>query len=199
VPPGIAGYAPQQPEWAGWPHGRRLEEARRLYAQAGYSAARPLEVELRYNTGDNHKRVALAVAWMWRQALGVRVRLVNEEYKVFLQNRRSRLHTQLFRADWIGDYDDAATFAARMHSGSGLNDTGYASAPYDALVDQAAAEPDVARRRALLEQAERVLLEDLPLLPLYFYVSKHLVKPAVTGWQPNIMDHHYSRYFRITR
>jgi oligopeptide transport system substrate-binding protein len=199
VPPGISGYTPQAPEWAGWPPEQRLAEARRLYAEAGYSTARPLEVELRYNTGDNHKRVALAVSWMWRQALGVRTKLVNEEYKVFLQNRRSRLHTQLFRADWIGDYDDAATFAERMHSGSGLNDTGYASARYDALVDQAAAEPDVARRRTLLEQAEQVLIEDLPVLPLYFYVSKHLVKPYVSGWQPNIMDHHYSRYFRITR
>jgi oligopeptide transport system substrate-binding protein len=199
VPPGTAGYAPQRPDWAGWPAERRLAEARRLYAEAGYSAAQPLEVELRYNTGDNHKRVALAVAWMWRQALGVRTRLVNEEYKVFLQNRRSRLHTQLFRADWIGDYDDAMTFAGRMRSGSGLDDTGWANARYDALVDEAAAEPDAARRRALLEEAERVLLEDLPVLPLYFYVSKHLVKPWVTGWQPNIMDHHYSRHFRIER
>ncbi|MGH8481019.1 MAG: peptide ABC transporter substrate-binding protein [Nevskiaceae bacterium] len=199
VPPGIAGYTPQRPQWANWPAEQRLAEARRLYAEAGYSAGRPLEVELRYNTGDNHKRVALAVAWMWRQALGVRTRLVNEEYKVFLQNRRSRVHTQLFRADWIGDYDAAASFAERMHSGSGLNDTGYASAPYDALVTQAAAEPDTARRRALLEQAEQVLLEDLPVMPLYFYVSRHLVKPYVTGWQRNIMDHHYSRYFRITR
>jgi len=199
VPPGVASYTPQTPEWAAWPVERRLAEARRLYAEAGYSATQPLDVELRYNTGDNHKRVALAVSWMWRQALGVRTRLVNEEYKVFLQNRRSRLHTQLFRADWIGDYDDAATFAGRMHSGSGLNDTGYASERYDALVDQAAGEADAARRRALLEEAERVLLEDLPVLPLYFYVSKHLVKPYVAGWQPNIMDHHYSRYFRIQR
>jgi oligopeptide transport system substrate-binding protein len=197
VPPGVANYSPQRLPWADWPAERRLAEARRLYAEAGYSAERPLEVELRYNTGDNHKRVALAVSWMWRQALGARTRLVNEEYKVFLQNRRSRLHTQLFRADWIGDYDDAASFAERMQSGSGLNDTGYASARYDALVGQAAADP--ARRRALLEQAEQVLLEDLPLLPLYFYVSKHLVKPHVSGWQPNIMDHHYSRYFRITK
>jgi oligopeptide transport system substrate-binding protein len=199
VPPGVAGYSPQRPPWADWPAERRLAEARRLYAEAGYSVERPLDVELRYNTGDNHKRVALAVSWMWRQALGARTRLVNEEYKVFLQNRRSRLHTQLFRADWIGDYDDAASFAERMHSGSGLNDTGYAIVRYDALVAQAAAAADPAQRRALLEQAEQVLLEDLPVLPLYFYVSKHLVKPYVTGWQPNIMDHHYSRYFRITR
>ena len=199
VPPGVADYAPQRPDWADWPAQRRLEEARRLYAAAGYSAAQPLEVELRYNTGDNHKRVALAVAWMWRQALGVRTRLVNEEYKVYLQNRRSRLRTQVFRADWIGDYDDAGSFAGRMLSTSGINDTGYASAQYDALVAQAAAAPDPARRRALLEQAERVLLEDLPVLPLYFYVSKHLIKPHVRGWQPNVMDHHYSRHFRIER
>jgi oligopeptide transport system substrate-binding protein len=197
VPPGIAGYTPQRPDWADWPAARRLEEARRLYAQAGYSAENPLEVELRYNTGDNHKRVALAVSWMWRQALGVKTQLVNEEFKVYLQNRRARRVTQLFRGDWIGDYNDAATFAERMLSTSGLNDTGWANPRYDLLVAQAAGEGDVAKRRALLEEAERVLLEDLPVLPLYHYVSKHLVKPRVTGWQPNIMDHHYSRYFRI--
>jgi oligopeptide transport system substrate-binding protein len=199
VPPGVAGYAPQVPEWASWPAEQRLAEARRLYAEAGYSPAQPLEVELRYNTGDNHKRVALTVAWMWRQALGVRTRLINEEYKVYLQNRRSRLRTEAFRADWIGDYDDAGTFAERMVSTAGINDTGWTNAQYDALVAQAAATADPARRRALLEEAERLLLAELPVMPLYFYVSKHLVKPYVQGWQPNIMDHHYSRYFRIQR
>jgi oligopeptide transport system substrate-binding protein len=197
VPPGVSGYAPQPPEWAGWPRERRLAEARRLYAEAGYSAQRPLELELRFNTGDNHKRVALAVAWMWQRELGVRTRLVNEEYKVYLQNRRHRRVTQVFRADWIGDYDDAATFAERMLSTSGLNDTGYASPAYDALVLQARSEPDPARRRELLQQAEGVLLQDLPVLPLYFYVSKHLVKPRVGGWQANIMDHHYTRHLRV--
>jgi oligopeptide transport system substrate-binding protein len=105
--------------------------------------------------------------------------------------------TQVFRADWIGDYDDAATFAERMLSTSGLNDTGYASPAYDALVLQARSEPDPARRRELLQQAEGVLLQDLPVLPLYFYVSKHLVKPRVGGWQANIMDHHYTRHLRV--
>lgn len=197
VPPGIAGYTPQVPEWASWPAERRLAEARRLYAEAGYSDEHPLEVELRYNTGDNHKRVALSVAWMWQQALGVRTRLVNEEYKVYLQNRRARLKTELFRADWIGDYPDAATFAERMSQASGLNDTGYASPEYEALLASAAAQSDAATRNALLEQAERVLLEDPPVVPLYFYVSKHLVKPWVQGWSPNIMDHHYSKHVRV--
>ena len=197
VPAGIAGYAPQQPEWAQWPMPQRLAEARRLYAAAGYSGERPLELELRYNTGDNHKRVALAVAWMWKQALGVKTRLVNEEFKVYLQNRRHRQVTQVFRADWIGDYADAASFAERMQSTSGLDDTGYASPRYDGLVAQARVEGDPAARRALLEEAERILLEDQPVLPLYFYVSKRLVKPYVAGWQPNIMDHHYTRQLSI--
>ena len=197
VPAGVTAYAPQLPEWAAWSMEQRLAEARRLYAAAGYSDEHPLEIELRFNTGDNHKRVALAVAWMWKKALGVRTRLVNEEFKVYLQNRRHRQVTQLFRADWIGDYDDASSFAERMLSGSGLNDTGYDNSRYDALVVQARAEGDPARRRALLEEAERILLEDQPVLPLYFYVSKRLVKPYVAGWQPNIMDHHYSRHLSI--
>jgi oligopeptide transport system substrate-binding protein len=141
--------------------------------------------------------VAVAVAWMWKQALGARVRLVNEEYKVYLQNRRHRRVTQAFRADWIGDYDDAASFAERMLSGSGLDDTGWHHPRYDARVLQARAEADPAARRALLEEAERILLEDLPVLPLYFYVSKRLVKPYVRGWTPNIMDHHYTRHLSL--
>lgn len=197
VPPGVAGYAPVQPEWAQWPREQRLAEARRLYAAAGYSAERPLELELRYNTGDNHKRVALAVAWMWREALGVRTRLVNEEFKVYLQNRRHRQVTQVFRADWIGDFNDPATFAERMLSTSGLNDTGWTSPDYDRLVAQARGEADAARRQALLQQAERILLDEQPVLPLYFYVSKRLVKPYVAGWQANIMDHHYTRHLRV--
>lgn len=199
VPPGMPDYTPQRPAWAAWGPGRRLAEARRLYAEAGYSAERPLELELRYNTGDNHKRVAIAVAWMWKQALGVRTRLVNEEYKVYLQNRRHRRLTQVFRADWIGDYLDAGSFAQRMTSTSGLDDTGYDNPRYDARVAEAAREPDPARRQALLEEAERLLLEDQPVLPLYFYVSKRLVKPYVRGWQANPLDHHYSRHFRIAR
>ncbi|HUR40722.1 MAG TPA: peptide ABC transporter substrate-binding protein [Verrucomicrobiae bacterium] len=194
VPPGLADYTPQAPAWASWPREQQMAEARRLYAEAGYSKGKPLELELRYNTGANHKRVALAVSWMWREALGVRTQLVNEEYKVYLQNRRHRAVTQVFRADWIGDYADAASFAERMISVSGLDDTGYASPRYDDRVARARATADPAQRRAMLEEAERILLDELPVLPLYFYVSKHLVKPGVAGWQPNLMDHHYTRH-----
>jgi len=69
----------------------------------------------------------------------------------------------------------------------------YASAEYDALLKRAAAEVDVRERRALLEEAERAMLRDTPLMPLYFYVNKHLVKPEVLGWYDNVMNVTYSK------
>ncbi|GAC1632256.1 MAG: ABC transporter substrate-binding protein [Nevskia sp.] len=197
VPPGVAGYTPQKPAWSEWPRARRLAEAQRLYAAAGYSAAHPLQVEIRYNTQDDNKRIAVVVAAMWKQALGVEVSLVNEEWKVFLQNRRLRQLTQAFRSSWIGDYDDASAFAEILRSTHGRNDSGYVSPAYDALLDTAAQEPDAARRRAALEAAERLVLADAPILPIYYYASKHLVKPRVEGWQDNILDYHYSKDLRL--
>lgn len=197
VPPGTAGYAPVIAPWASWPAERRLAEARRLYAEAGYSAERPLEVEIRYNTHADHKKIAVVVAYMWQQALGVRTRLINEEWKVFLQSRRFKRDTQVFRASWIGDYDDPSSFLELFRCGNGLNDTGYCNTAYDALLDAAAAQTDSGLRRARMQDAERLLLEDLPVLPMYFYVSRHLVKPYVRGWRANIMDHHYTKHFRL--
>ena len=150
-------------------------------------------MELLYNTDQNHKRVAGAGAAMWKQTLGVRTKLLNQEWKVFLASRSQKVITQVFRAGWIGDYNDAYTFSQLMHSKNGQNDPGYASPAYDALLDRAAAEPDAEKRARLLEAAERQLLEDLPVLPLYFYVSKRLVKPWVAGYTPNIMDHHHTK------
>lgn len=198
VPPGLEGYEGQQPEWAEWSLARRREEARRLYRAAGYSEDEPLEVELRYNTQENHRRIAIAIAWMWREHLGVRTRLINEEFKVFLTTRRLKQDTQVFRAGWIGDYQDAFTFLEILHSSHGLNDTGYASRAYDAHLEAAAEEADAAARAAHLQAAEAQLLQDLPVLPIYFYTSRRLVKPHVAGWEGNLMDVHPTRFMRLT-
>ncbi len=193
VPPGIIDYTPQKPEWADWPREQQLAEARRLYQQAGYSSEKPLVVELRYNTSEGHKKIAAAVAAMWKSALGVRVTLINEEWKVLLQNVNAKKITQVYRAGWVGDYNDAFTFAELMHSRFGLNGTGYASKQYDALVDAASVEVDAGKRREYLQAAERRLLQDQPLIPIYFYVSKRMVKPYVRGYQGNILNHHASK------
>ena len=197
LPPGLSGYTPQRPEWADWSRERRLAEARRLYAEAGYSAQRPLVVELRYNTHEDHKRIATVVAAMWKQWLGVRTTLLNEEFKVFIQNRNLRKITQLFRAVWIADYDDPTAFTDILHSSHGQNDMAYNNPDYDRLLALAAAEADSERRRQHLAQAEQLLLRDQPLLPIYTYTSKHLVKPWVQGWTDNPLDIHYSKDLRI--
>jgi oligopeptide transport system substrate-binding protein len=197
VPPGIPAYVPPVPEWAGWPRERRIAEAQRLYAESGYSSEHPLEVELRYNTQEDHRRIAIVVAAMWKQRLGVRTHLLNEEFRVFLQKRKLRRETQVFRSSWIGDYLDAGAFLAILRSDNGHNDYLYSSAEYDALLDRAALEADADRRNALLEQAERLMLDQAPILPIFYYRSKHLVKPYVDGWQDNPLDVHYSKNLKL--
>jgi oligopeptide transport system substrate-binding protein len=170
----------------------RLTEARRLYAQAGYSAAKPLAFELRYNAGEVHNKVAVVVASMWKEALGVQARLTAVEFKSLLQDI-DRGDVEVFRSSWVGDYNDAYTFAQYFKSNFGINLPRYRSAEYDSLVDAAAVEIDAARRSELLQSAERVVLRDHPLMPIYFYVNKHLVKPEVDGWYDNVMNVVYSK------
>ena len=198
VPP-VRGYEQQAPEEAGWTQAQREAEARRLYAEAGYSPENPLQVEVLYNTSDNHKRIAIALAFMWKQVLGVEATLANQEWKVYLETRKRKEDTQIYRAGWIGDYEDAYTFAQLLESTNEQNDFGYDSPRYDALLAAASAEPDVALRAQRLQEAERVLLADQPLMPLYFYVTKRMVKPWVEGYEGNIMDHIYTRHLRILK
>ena len=198
VPPGVNDYTPQSPDYRSLAMTQRLAEARKLYAQAGYSAARPLRFELRYNTGEIHSELAVAIASMWQQALGVQVTLRAEEFRSLLQDI-DRGDVQMFRSSWIGDYNDAYTFAQYFKSDFGINLTHYRNPAYDDLVNRAATELDLAKRRALLEQAEQVMLADQPVIPIYFYVSKHLVKPRVTGWYSNVMNVTYSKDLGLQR
>jgi len=198
VPP-VTGYTPVAPAWAGWSQAERNAEAQRLYRDAGYSVDQPLTVELLYNTSANHKRISIAIASMWKKTLGIKTRLLNQEWKVFLETRRRKETTQVFRAGWIGDYNDAFTFSQMMHSANEMNHAGYKSPPYDRLIERAAGESDQVVRAGMLEQAESILLKDAPIIPIYFYVSKHLIKNWVGGRQPNIMDHHYTKNLYILK
>ena len=197
VPRGVADYTPQQFDYASRPYPERVAEARELYRRAGYSGARPLEVEIRYNTGEVHNRLAVAVAAMWKEALGVKTTLYAEEFRALLQTIQARRDTEVFRSSWVGDYNDAFTFLQLLQTGFGINLTGYSSPRYDDLLAEATRQPDPARRRALLEEAERVMLADTPVLPVYFYVNKHLVKPNVHGWHDNVMNVQYSKDLKL--
>jgi len=192
VPPGVDHYTSQSFDYRSAPLAERLREAQRLYAESGFSREHPVRFELRYNSGEVHTKLAVAVASMWKEALGADVRLTQVEFKSLLQDI-DRGDVEMFRSSWTGDYNDAYTFAQYLKSDFGVNLPHYSSAEYDALVTRAAAETDAGRREALLEEAERVALRDHPLIPLYFYVNKHLVKPEVLGWYDNVMNMVYSR------
>jgi len=192
VPP-VTGYEQREAEWADWTQEEREAEARRLYAEAGFSAKKPFKVDLMYNTNENHKRISVGIAAMWKQVLGVDTTLTNQEWKVFLDTRNRQEITQVFRGGWIGDYNDAFTFTQLMYSTNEMNHPGYANEEYDQLVRRAAAEGDLDQRARILADAESLLLEDMPIIPVYFYVSTHLVRPWVGGREPNIMDHHYTK------
>jgi oligopeptide transport system substrate-binding protein len=198
VPEGVAAYQAQAYEWADLDDAARRAEARRLFKAAGFSPENPLQVEIAYNTSENHKKIALAIAAMWKDVLGVEVTLLNQEWKVYLQTRKDPDQWAIMRFGWSGDYNDANAFLEILRRGHAQNLTGFASDAYDALLDEAAAAgADPARRQTLLAQAERLMLNNYPIIPLYFYVSKHLVKPRVQGFRTNIMDHNYSRHYSI--
>ena len=198
VPP-VKTFKAVPANWAEWTTEQKNQEAQRLYSEAGFSKEKPLEVEILYNTSDNHKRIALAIAAMWKQTLGVKTTLRNQEWKVFLETRRLKQGTQVYRAGWIGDYDDPYTFSQLLHSENEMNHPGYSSEEYDELINLAATKNAGESRLDVLRQAEKAMLEDMPIIPIYFYVSQHLIKPRVSGLEGNLMDHHYSKYVRILK
>jgi oligopeptide transport system substrate-binding protein len=192
VPPGVDHYSPQSFDYQTVPMSARIAEAQRLYRESGYSRDRPLAFELRYNSGEVHTKLALAIASMWKEGLGAQVRLTQVEFKSLLQDI-DRGEVEMFRSSWVGDYNDAYTFAQYLKSDFGVNLPRYSNARYDALLRAAQHQSDPDARAALLEEAERVMLQDTPLIPIYFYVNKHLVKPEVAGWYDNVMNVVYSK------
>ena len=197
VPPGVEHYASQSFDYRTMPMAARITEAQRLYREAGYSRASPVAFELRYNSGEVHTKLAIATASMWKEALGAQVRLTQVEFKSLLQDI-DRGDVEMFRSSWVGDYNDAYTFAQYLESDFGVNLPHYSNSYYDALLRRAQTQPDPLQRSALLEEAERVMLADHPLMPLYFYVNKHLVKPQVAGWYDNVMNVVYSKDLALT-
>jgi oligopeptide transport system substrate-binding protein len=189
VPP-ITGYTQQQMPEASWTQEQREAEAKRLYVEAGYGPNNPLRTEIMYNTQEDHRRIAVAIASMWKQVLGVEAEILNQEWKVFIDTRNQKRDTQVYRQGWIGDYNDPFTFLEILRSTAGQNDTGYNNPEFDRLVAASQGALNPQERMDLMQQAERVMLADMPILPLYIYVRARLVQPWVGGYDSNIMDHH---------
>ena len=174
-----------------------VERARTLLAEAGYPDGKGFPtIELMYNTSEGHRRIAIAIQQMWKTSLNVNVTLLNQDWKVYLDKRDAKDY-QVARAGWIGDYLDPNTFLDMYTSSSGNNDTGWSNKRYDTLIAQAATIADQENRYALLQEAEALLMTELPIMPIYTYVSKSLVSPDVRGWYPNILDIHPYKYISL--
>jgi oligopeptide transport system substrate-binding protein len=196
VPPGFPGYTPQPPEWASWPLDRRVAAARERYARAGYGGKKPLRFELRYNSGAAHERIALAVAAMWKEALGAEARPVAEEMGSLLTSIEQG-QAPVFRLNWVADYPDPYAFLQVMVSSNGMNMTRFADETFDQMVRDAQVLPDPTARLAMLERAEQRVTEAQVVIPLYGIVARALVSPRVEGWNDNALRIRYSQDVRL--
>ncbi len=193
VPPNMANYArPFEASWKDLPYSEKLAMAKKLIAEAGFGRDNPLKFQLRYNTNENHKRVAIAIAAMWK-ALGVEVELFNAEVKVHYDDLQNG-EFQVARAGWLADYNDAVNLLELLKTGVKHNYGKWSNADFDALLAKAAFETDLAKRGEILRQAEKIAIDDSASIPIYYYRSENVVSPKIRGFEDNAFDIHRTRW-----
>jgi oligopeptide transport system substrate-binding protein len=193
TPPGTAGYEPDTSiEF-------NPELAQSLLSDAGYSDPSTFpELEILFNTQEGHRKIALAVQQMWQQNLGISVQLVNQDWKVYLA-REMTGDFQISRAGWIGDYEDPNTFLDTLRPNRGNNKTGWENQEYDDLIAMANSTNDQALRYEYLNEAEKLLISDMPIIPIYTYVKAYQISSDVKGWHPNLTDTHHPKFLYLER
>ena len=198
VPAGVPGYTPAQFTWTALPAVERAEQARRLWRAARGRHAAPDRLRLCTDASANHHRTAVALVDQWRRTLGVEVELLEIEWKAYLALRENPGDCDLLRFGWSADFVDPEAFLALFTSGHAQNVAGYSNPTYDALMSQAGVAADAGQRAALLASAERILLQDAVVIPIFHRVSKRLVKPGIDGIAANPLGHLPSRYLRLS-
>ncbi|MEZ9873133.1 ABC transporter substrate-binding protein [Vibrio sp. 10N.261.51.C6] len=182
-----AGFDATQPEYSTWTQKERDQKAKELLKEAGYDASNPLDFKLLYNTSESNKSIAVAIASMLKGNLGAQVELENQEWKSYLVSRRQG-DFDVMRASWCGDYNEASTFLSLLRSGSSGNFARYNNEKYDAAMDSALAATSEQDRQGFYDRAEQLLVEDMPIAPIYYYMQARLVRPNVGGFAKNNVE-----------
>jgi oligopeptide transport system substrate-binding protein len=190
VPPGMPGYKTVS---MGPPN---VAEAKALLAEAGYGPdGSPFpSLEIHYNTLESHRDIAEVIADSWRVNLGIDAKLLNQEWKVYLDTQ-STLGYDVSRSAWIGDYADPNTFLDMFVTGGENNKTGWGNEEYDLLIARAGTEFDPKVRMDILRQAEQILIDEMPILPIYYYSTQNIVAPRLGGFYENIQDEHFPKFW----
>lgn len=171
-----------------------LEKAKKLLAEAGYPNGKGFpELEILYSTKDFHRSIAEVIQQMWFKNLNIKVNLLNQEWKVYLDTRANQNY-DIGRAGWVGDYNDPNTFLDLWVKDGGNNHTGWNHPRYDELITLASQTKDRETRFSYFQEAETLLMDEMPAIPLHFSVSKFLIQKSVKGWSSNILNHHPYKY-----
>lgn len=193
------GYEPAFADYRDQTQSERNERAKALLAEAGYGPENPLSFSFRYNSQEVLRRVAAAAAAMWQRGLGVNVSLLNSDLNVLNADLRNGDY-EVARYQWFGEHRDPSTFLYLLESDAvGDNHSKYSNPEFDKLMQQAYASFDIPERMKLMAQAERIVMDDAPITPLNYYVSKRLVKPFVSGLENNVRGINLGRYVSVER
>lgn len=194
VPPGIDGYKDAPMDYAEMSQLDREDAAVAILTELGYGPDNPLPMEIRFNTSENHTNTAVAIQEQLKP-LGIEVTMINTDAPTHFGFLEQHGDFDVARAGWIADYKDPENFLALCKTGTGNNYSEYSNPAYDELMDKAAASSDAAERMALLSQAEQIgVAQDACVVPLLFYSFHSVVSDKVSGWEPNVMDIHPTRF-----
>jgi oligopeptide transport system substrate-binding protein len=194
VPPGIEGYTSATAKFADLSQIDREDEAKKIFEKLGYTPEHPLKMEIRYNTSENHKNTAIAIQEQLKP-LGVEITLLNTDTKTHYSFLQHKGDYDVARAAWIADYKDPENFLGISRKASGINYSNYSSSKFEALMDKAAADGGKPEQRMKeLSEAERVLVDDVGVIPLLYYSYKNLISPKIHGFDENVMDVHPTRF-----
>lgn len=191
LPRALSGGKQYEPLWANWDRAKRQNKARQLLRDAGYDDANPLRFEIRFNSSNEHRRVSVAMSSMWRD-IGVDVALLNSEASLHFASLR-RSDFALARSGWIADIAAPENFLYVHTKAAGAsNYSGFDDPQYEKLLNAAIAQANPQARLQKMRAAEKYIMDQAPIVPLYHYVSRALVSPRLNGWRDNISNIHPS-------